>query len=145
VNISSIGGKMATPMGGWYHASKFAVEGLSDSLRMEVQQFGIDVIVVEPGGIQSEWGDIAMGAMLAASQHSAYAGFAQAAKKTTDAQATKSKAPDPIIIARIIKKAIEARHPKARYAAGFMARPILFLRKILSDAAFDKIILSQFK
>src|ERR1700750_3490006 len=59
VNITSVGGKMATPMGGWYHASKFAVEGLSDSLRMEVKQFGIDVIVIEPGGVKTEWAGIA--------------------------------------------------------------------------------------
>ena len=60
INISSIGGKMATPFGGWYHASKFALEGLSDSLRNEVKPFGIDVIVIEPGGVESEWADIAI-------------------------------------------------------------------------------------
>ena len=54
INISSIGGKIANPLGGWYHASKFAVEALSDSLRMEVKQFGIDVVVIEPGGVKSE-------------------------------------------------------------------------------------------
>jgi short-subunit dehydrogenase len=59
VNITSVGGKMATPLGGWYHASKYAVEGLSDSLRLEVKQFGIDVIVIEPGGVKTEWGAIA--------------------------------------------------------------------------------------
>ncbi|WP_315816044.1 oxidoreductase [Paraflavitalea speifideaquila] len=59
VNISSIGRKIAAPFGGWYHASKFALEGLSDALRNEVKSFGIDVIVIEPGGIKSEWGDIA--------------------------------------------------------------------------------------
>lgn len=59
VNISSVGGKIAFPLGGWYHASKFALEGLSDSLRMEVREFGIDVIVVEPGATKSEWGTIA--------------------------------------------------------------------------------------
>jgi short-subunit dehydrogenase len=59
INVTSIGGKLATPLGGWYHASKFALEGLSDSLRNEVAQFGIDVVVIEPGGVKSEWGDIA--------------------------------------------------------------------------------------
>jgi short-subunit dehydrogenase len=144
VNISSIGGKMATPMGGWYHASKFAVEGLSDSLRLEVKQFGIDVIVIEPGGIQSEWGDIAMNTMVAASKNSAYMHFAVIAQKATEKQ-SKSKIPEPIIIAELIKKAIEAKRPKARYAKGFMAKPILFFKKFLSDALFDKIIISQFK
>src|SRR6202000_1010235 len=72
VNVTSIGGKLATPLGGWYHASKFAVEGLSDSLRLELKQFGIDVIVIEPGGIKTEWADIAGENMKKASGSSAY-------------------------------------------------------------------------
>jgi NAD(P)-dependent dehydrogenase (short-subunit alcohol dehydrogenase family) len=60
-NISSTGGKVASPPGGWYHASKFALEGYSDSLRNEVRPFGIDVVVIEPGGIETEWGGIAEG------------------------------------------------------------------------------------
>ena len=60
VNISSMGGKIYTPFGAWYHATKFALEGWSDCLRLELKQFGIDVVVVEPGGIQTEWGGIAM-------------------------------------------------------------------------------------
>ncbi|MES1160050.1 MAG: oxidoreductase, partial [Bacteroidota bacterium] len=59
VNISSIGGRFATPLGAWYHASKFALEALSDSLRNEVKPFGIDVIVIEPGGVKTEWPGIA--------------------------------------------------------------------------------------
>jgi short-subunit dehydrogenase len=58
LNISSTGGMSALPLGGWYHASKFALEGLSDSLRSEVRPFGIDVVVVEPGGVKTEWGGI---------------------------------------------------------------------------------------
>src|ERR1700753_1767331 len=58
-NISSIGGKLATPLGGWYHASKFALEGYSDALRNEVSRFGIDVLVSRPGGIETEWSGIA--------------------------------------------------------------------------------------
>ena len=56
VSISSMGGKIWTKFGGWYHATKYAVEGLSDCLRMELQSFGIDVVVVEPGGIKTDWG-----------------------------------------------------------------------------------------
>lgn len=64
VNISSVGGKNAFPLGGWYHASKFALEALSDSMRNEVRQFGIDVMVVEPGAVKSEWGGIAFDSLL---------------------------------------------------------------------------------
>ena len=56
VNVSSIGGHLGEPLGAWYHASKFAVEGFSDSLRLELHEFGIDVIVIEPGAIRTEWG-----------------------------------------------------------------------------------------
>ena len=58
VNITSMGGKIYTPLGGWYHATKFALEALSDCLRLEVRPFGIDVVVIEPGGIATEWGAI---------------------------------------------------------------------------------------
>jgi short-subunit dehydrogenase len=146
VNISSIGGKMATPMGGWYHASKFAVEALSDSLRMEVKQFGVDVIVVEPGGIKSEWSGIANKTMLAASGDTAYAHLAKKASQSTAAiEKMENKAPTPIVIAELIRKAIEAKKPKTRYSKGFLAKPILFLKKYTGDKLFDKIILSQFK
>lgn len=64
VNISSVGGKIAFPLGGWYHASKFALEALSDSLRNEVRKFGVDVIVIEPGATKSEWLGIAFDSLL---------------------------------------------------------------------------------
>ncbi|MDR1130345.1 MAG: SDR family NAD(P)-dependent oxidoreductase [Prevotellaceae bacterium] len=142
VNISSIGGKMAAPMGGWYYASKFALEGLSDSLRLEVRQFGIDVILIEPGGIKTEWVGIANDTMMKASGHSAYSHFAEAVSKATSLY---DKTPGPVVIAELIKKAIEAKKPKARYVKGFMAKPLIFAKKLLSDAMFDKIVLSQFK
>lgn len=143
VNISSVGGKIATPFGGWYHASKFALEGLSDSLRNEVKPFGIDVIVIEPGGIKSEWGGIAFDSLVKVSGQTAYgdmAGkFANAFKGTID------KNPDPVIIGNLIKKAIELKKPKSRYSAGYLARPILIARKLLSDKTMDKLIMSQIK
>jgi len=143
VNISSVGGKMATPFGGWYHASKFALEALSDSLRNEVKQFGIDVIVIEPGGIKSEWGGIAFESLVKTSGNTAYkemAGqFAEAFK------GTESKNPEPGIIAELIKTAIESKNPKTRYVAGYMAKPAIFFRKILSDKQMDKMMMSQMK
>src|ERR1700712_5218897 len=60
INISSVGGKITTPFGGWYHASKFALEGMSDTLRKEVEPFGIDVVVIEPGGVKSDWASISL-------------------------------------------------------------------------------------
>jgi NAD(P)-dependent dehydrogenase (short-subunit alcohol dehydrogenase family) len=142
VNVTSIGGKMATPMGGWYHASKFAVEGLSDSLRMEVKQFGVDVIVIEPGGVKTEWAGIAATHAGATSGSTVYKAMADKAKEMEAAQ---EKFSEPIEIARVIKKAIEAKTPKARYTAGHLSGVILFLKKWLSDAAFDKFTMQRFK
>jgi NAD(P)-dependent dehydrogenase (short-subunit alcohol dehydrogenase family) len=141
VNISSIGGKIATPLGAWYHASKFALEGLSDALRNEVRSFGIDVILVEPGGIRSEWGGIAYESLIKTSGHTAYKGLVD--KFSGAFKATESKNPGPEIIAALILQAIEARRPKARYVAGYMAKPSVIARKLLSDRMMDKMIMRQ--
>lgn len=143
VNISSIGGKMAMPFGGWYHASKFALEGLSDSLRNEVSPFGIDVIVIEPGGVKSEWGQIAMDSLLKVSGNTAYQSIAE--KLASSFKTRKDKNAEPTVIAELIKKAIEAKKPKTRYSAGYMAATVLFMRKVLSDNLMDKAIMSQLK
>ncbi|RFS24733.1 SDR family NAD(P)-dependent oxidoreductase [Chitinophaga silvatica] len=143
VNISSIGGKIATPLGGWYHASKFALEGLSDSLRNEVKSFGIDVIVIEPGGIKTEWGTITYDNLMKSANQSNYQLLIERFAKAFRATLTKNSAPE--IIANLILKAIEARKPATRYSAGYMAKPILFMRKIFTDKTIDKIIISQLR
>ena len=112
VNVSSVGGKVAFPMGGWYHASKFALEALSDSLRNEVRGFGIDVIVIEPGATKSEWGRIALESLARVSGHTAYQDLAANVGRVF-AQNT-DKNPEPLVIAQLIKQAIEARKPKTR-------------------------------
>ncbi|GHU85472.1 short-chain dehydrogenase/reductase [Bacteroidia bacterium] len=141
INISSIGGRFSSPMGGWYYASKYAVEALSDSLRMEVKQFGIDVILIEPGGISTEWGGIADDLMMKASDDSVYSNMAKRAHR---AKTLFQRLPQPIVIAKIIKRAIEAKHPRHRYIKGFMAKPLLLLKKWLPSKCFDKLILTQF-
>ena len=143
VNVSSVGGKIALPLGGWYHASKFAIEALSDSMRMEVKQFGIDVIVIEPGGIKSEWGDIALESLVRVSGNTAYKEMVKGADKGF--KQTVNKNSEPIVIARLIKKGIEANKPKTRYVGGYMAKPMLFLRNLLSDKMLDRILMSSIK
>lgn len=143
VNISSVGGKSSFPLGGWYHASKFALEALSDAMRREVKQFGIDVIVIEPGGIKSEWGGIAFESMVQVSGNTAYAKMAKSIEKVFTA--TLDKNPEPIVIAKLIKKGIEAKRPKARYSGGYMAAPSLFMARFVPDKLQDKIIASQTK
>ena len=143
INVSSVGGKIANPLGGWYHASKFAVEALSDSLRMEAKQFGIDVIVIEPGGVKSEWGDIAMNHALSSSREGHYGQMTS--KMIETGKRFKNKNVEPVIIADIILKAIRAKVPNIRYSGGFMAKPLLLLRRLLSDRLMDKMILNQYK
>jgi short-subunit dehydrogenase len=143
VNITSTSGKMASPLSGWYSASKFAVEALSDSLRMEVKQFGIDVIVIEPGGVKSEWSEIAMKSLREISLGKAYSKMAEKIIEFSTKAAAKRAAPE--VIAQLIFKSITAGHPKTRYHGGHMAGVLLFLKKVLTDKLFDKLLLSQMK
>jgi NAD(P)-dependent dehydrogenase (short-subunit alcohol dehydrogenase family) len=141
-NISSIGGKLATPLGGWYHASKFALEGYSDSLRNEVARFGIDVVVIEPGGIDTEWGGIASDEAERYSGQGAYADFVAKFRKR---QAQLGKYPPPKIITDLIVKALKAKRPATRYHGGKLAGPLLFLRSVLTDRMFDALTLAAFR
>jgi NAD(P)-dependent dehydrogenase (short-subunit alcohol dehydrogenase family) len=140
VNVTSIGGKIWEPLGAWYHATKFAVEGLSDCLRVEVAPFGVDVIVVEPGAIRTEWAGIAREGLLQMSGGTAYAELAKRHARMLATADTSRLASPPEVVARTIVRAVSARRPKTRYATGGGARTILFLRKILSDRMFDRLI-----
>lgn len=143
VNISSMGGKIYTPMGAWYHATKFALEGWSDCLRLEVKQFGIDVVVVEPGGIETEWGNIAMEGLKKVSGHGPYAEFVNQVVGAMDTGGSKLSPVD--LLGNEIAKAATVNKPKTRYLKGYMAKPLVTLRRWVSDRTFDKLLLSQFK
>ena len=140
VNVTSIGGKIWEPLGAWYHATKFAVEGLSDCLRVEAAPFGVDVIVIEPGAIRTEWAGIARDGLLQMSGGSAYAELAKRHARMLATADTSSLASPPEVVARTIVRAVTVRRPKTRYATGGGARTILFLRKILPDRMFDRLI-----
>jgi short-subunit dehydrogenase len=146
INISSMGGKIYTPLGAWYHATKHALEGWSDCLRIELKQFGIDVVVVEPGAIATEFGDVLYEPMLKNSGSGPYKNMAEAMAKTTkESYEKKGAASPPSVIADVISKAISSGKPKTRYVAGKMAKPMMFIRKYLGDRVFDKALLSQIK
>lgn len=138
VNVSSIGGRIGEPFGTWYHASKFALEGLSDCLRQELHPFGISVILIEPGLIATEWPKIAGDSLLNASSAGPYAQDAQgAAEYMRSDKGFAAMASDPDVIARVILHAVKARRPKARYAAGAGAKPILAMNWLLPDRLKD--------
>jgi NAD(P)-dependent dehydrogenase (short-subunit alcohol dehydrogenase family) len=140
VNISSIAGKIYTPFGGWYHATKFAVEGFSDCLRLEVEPFGINVVVVEPGGIKTEWGTIAAEHLRKTSGSGAYAEAANKAANSMRRRYQGDRLSPPSLIADVILEAVVARKPRTRYAVGFGAKPMLTMRRWLSDRMFDRLI-----
>lgn len=144
VNLSSMGGKIYTPLGAWYHATKHAIEGWSDCLRIELAPFGIDVVIIEPGIIATDFGNVLLEPMLKRSGQGPYKALAQGmAKGTRDSYGKPGAASSPSVVVDAIVEAIAARRPRTRYAVGKLARPMILLRKFLGDRIFDKAILSQ--
>lgn len=138
INISSMGGRIYTPLGAWYHASKHALEGWSDCLRLELAAFGIDVVVVQPGIIRTGFVDVMMAPMIARSGSGPYGALARKVAKGGEGGVMGFQGSDPGVIARVVVKAVEAGRPRTRYAAGFLARPLMFLRKWFGDRVFDR-------
>jgi NAD(P)-dependent dehydrogenase (short-subunit alcohol dehydrogenase family) len=145
INVTSMGGKIHSPLGAWYHASKHALEGWSDCLRVETARFGIDVVIVEPGVIATEFGAVLEPPMLSRSGVGAYGAITKSVALATRTAYEKGGASPASVVASTISKAISARRPKTRYVVGKYARPLLFLRRWLSDRSFDAIIMSQVK
>ncbi|MCA9599844.1 MAG: oxidoreductase [Myxococcales bacterium] len=143
VNVSSMGGKIYTPLGAWYHATKHALEGWSDCLRLELAPFGIDVIIIEPGIIFTEFGDVMTGPMLERSGSTAYGELARKVAEATRKSYQESGASPPSLIAKLISKALTKKRPRTRYAAGKLAKPLIAARKWLGDRSFDKAVMSQ--
>ncbi|MCB0699471.1 MAG: oxidoreductase [Chitinophagales bacterium] len=145
INISSMGGKMYTPLGAWYHATKHALEGWSDALRLELQQFGINVVIVEPGAITTEWGGIMSKPMLERSIGGAYENMAKQIADRTDEMYEKGEGSPVSVITDLVSKAVNSTRPKTRYAGGKYAKPMMWIRKYLGDRIFDKAVMSQIK
>lgn len=142
VNISSMGAHIYEPLGSWYHATKFAVNGLSDSLRLEVKQFGVDVCVIQPGGIRSEWSEISAHSLEESSSQGAYAKLAkQMATMLRSSEATNS---DPSVVAKAVVHAVSARRPRSKYTVGSFAKPMVASRRLLPDAVFDRVLMATF-
>lgn len=140
VNISSMAGKVWMPFGGWYHATKFALEGFSDSLRLELKPMGIDVIIIEPGGIKTDWGIIAADNLKNVSANGAYAKTAGIVSDSMAKLYSSAHLSSPKLIAQVIRKAVTARKPKTRYLVGFMAKPLVFAKAIIGDRAYDRLL-----
>ena len=141
VNISSIGARFYEPLGAWYHATKFAVEGFSDSLRIELAPFGIDVVLIEPGPIRTEWSTISRESLTGTSRGGAYEQMGTSVRAVLErADSSRLMSSGPGVVARKIVKAATSRNPRARYPVGRNAGTILFARRVLPDRVFDAIV-----
>jgi len=136
INISSIAGKITMPVGGWYHASKYALEAYSDALRLEAGQFGVRVVLVEPGPIRTEWDNTAL---VNLEKYSGAGPYAPLVRRITEKfrAGYRSGAPGPGAVAAVILKALESRRPAARYPVPFKASLIIFLKWLLPDRVLD--------
>lgn len=149
VNLSSMGGRMTFPGGGWYHATKHAVEALSDALRFEVRPFGIDVVVIEPGVVVTAFGDTAVASAGDASDRAGPYDrmMASVVTKTAGAYVKPKRGAGitPEAVARRIEQSVSRRHPRPRRIVGAQARQILGLRAVLPDRAWDRFLATQFE
>ena len=145
INMSSMGGKVYTPFGAWYHATKYALEGWSDCLRIELKSFGIDVILIEPGVIKTEFQDVMMDSTVERSIGTPYEKKLKALEKATQEMYTRGIGSPPSTITKLIIKAINSHNPKRRYVGGLFAKPMLFIKKWFGDKMYEKAIMSQIK
>jgi NAD(P)-dependent dehydrogenase (short-subunit alcohol dehydrogenase family) len=149
VNVSSMGGRFTFPGGGLYHASKYALEALSDAMRFELKGFGVDVILVEPGLIRTAFGAVAEREIgSATTDRGPYADFNQAVGEATVGVYEKGLlarlAGPPEAVAETIERALGAKRPRARYTVTASARVLLALNALLPDAGWDAMLRSSF-
>ena len=146
INISSAGGRVTTYLGGWYHASKYAVEALSDSMRMELKSFGIKVCIIEPGGVKSNWGIITADHLLESGIDSPYEEICTKISNTYRKMYGENNKilTKPEIVAKNISKAVNKKHPKTRYLFGLGARPMVFMHTVLPNKVFDFIMIKMY-
>jgi NADP-dependent 3-hydroxy acid dehydrogenase YdfG len=155
VNLGSMGGRLTFPGGGFYHATKYALEAISDALRFELRGFDIDVILLEPGLITTEFGEAATASMAAtaAAADAGGSGEDPYAHFNTTVGAVTAGAYDgpmrhfgagPERVAKVIERAITARRPPARITITPSAKVLLATRRLLSDRAWDAAMRAQF-
>ena len=150
VNISSMGGRLVFPGGGVYHATKYAVEALSDAMRFELRGFGIDVVLVEPGLIRTSFGDAAVASVgeTRSAGDDPYEKFNAAVAKTT-ADAYEGGALARLggtgdTVAKVIERVLRARRPRARYTVTASAKLMLLNRALVPDRVWDAMMRAQF-
>lgn len=137
INVSSVAGKVVVAYGGWYNVSKFAVEALSDALRIETEPFGIDVVLIEPSGIKTDWGIIAADHLSASSAGTPYEPTAEREAALMRYAYGSNILSGPTVVMKAICKAVAARRPRPRYRPGLGARTMIGLHAILPARWWD--------
>ena len=137
INTSSIAGKTVLPFGAWYHVSKYSVEALSDALRMEMKPFGVDVVLIEPGGIKTDWGIIAAKHLAESSKGTAYEEDALREAKLIHKGYSGNYLSAPKVVTRAISRAVNSQRPRARYRIGSGAFIMVFLHTVLPTRWWD--------
>ena len=148
VNISSMGGRLTFPGGGYYHATKHAVEAISDALRFEVESFGVRVSIIEPGLIRTGFADTATGSIDGSDEYHPYADFEEAVVRVTTENYEQGPfsrlGGGPESVAEAIETAISDRNPRSRYLVTPSAHLFLGLRRLLPDRAWDAVLRSSY-
>lgn len=137
---SSMGGRIYTPLGAWYHATKHALEGWADCLRLELKRFNIEVVVIEPGGINTNFGIPVTQALRETPEDGEYRDIVKRYVTMMENMGSRRRGSDPSVIAKAVSRAIRAKRPKTRYLLGYMAKPLWFTRKWLGDRTFDRLL-----
>lgn len=137
INIASVAGRSVFYYGGWYHVSKYAVESLSDAMRMELKPFGIDVVIIEPGAIKTNWGIIAADHLIESSRGTAYEQTGTMMANNLRNMYLSNTISDPAVVRKAIVRAVNARRPCTRYRIGRMANAIVFFHWLLPTRWWD--------
>jgi short-subunit dehydrogenase len=164
LNVSSMGGRATLPGGAFYHASKYAVEAISDALRMEVAQFGIDVVLIEPGPVDTPWNQVAADSLstavpgpdragphapgddsAAADPYAAYKAAVAASFITAHNGPLARLSSSADDIAAVITRAVTARQPRTRYLINPVAKSVVAMNRLLPGRAYDAILRRQYK
>ena len=142
VNITSMGGRIWMPVGGWYHATKHALEVLSDTLRVEVRPFGVRVVIVQPGAIESEWSAIAARTLRESSKNSVYGAFVAPMARVLESYGS---AASPDVVAEAVSAAVNSSSPRRRYATPFQSKLYIFAHWLLPDWAWERMVAASVK
>ncbi len=147
INVGSMGGRIVFPAGGYYHASKYAVEAITDALRFEVAPFGIAVSLIEPGLIRTGFGAAAERTLTGSGARSdAYAGLNEAARKVmADSYGSRVLSATADTVARAIEHAATTRRPRTRYVVTAPAKAIVHMRRLFGARVFDSYLRTQFR